>query len=199
MIAIYRQRADLQYGRPFYIFICEAGAKPLKNNSRTLERRRISHFQQKHMIECYNVPMAELKTKKHAGSVTAFIKAVPDEQKRADALQLLDIFKKATGMKPAMWGSSIIGYGSYHYKSDRSTQEGDWPLTGFSPRKANLTIYIMPGFKSYSMLLEKLGKHKISGGSCIYINKLSDIHVPTLTKIIKDSVKEMQKRYVTGK
>lgn len=139
--------------------------------------------------------MAELKTQKTAASVTAFIDTVQDEGRRADAKALLKIFKDTTGMKPAMWGSSIIGFGQYHYKSERSTQEGDWPMTGFSPRKANLTVYIMPGFKSYTSLLKKLGKHKISGGSCIYIQKLSDIHVPTLRTIIKDSVKQMQKRY----
>jgi len=150
-------------------------------------------------IFCYNPPMAELKTQKNTASVTDFIDAVEDPKKRQDAKQLLTIFKKATGMKPVMWGTSIIGFGSYDYKSDRSTQEGDWPLTGFSPRKANLTVYIMPGFKNYAPLLKKLGKHKISGGSCIYINKLSDIDVPTLTAIIQDSVKEMQKKHVTSK
>ena len=142
--------------------------------------------------------MAELKTKKSAASVIAFLKKVEDPQRRRDALQLLEIFKKATGMKPAMWGSSIVGFGFYHYKSERSAQEGDWPLTGFSPRKSSLTVYIMPGFKNYTPLLKALGKHKISGGSCIYINKLSDIHVPTLRAIIKDSVKQMQKRYTTS-
>ncbi len=143
--------------------------------------------------------MAEIKTKKTTASVTAFIDSVADEQRRADGKKLLSIFKKATGMKPVMWGGSIVGFGSYHYKSERSTQQGDWPLTGFSPRKANLTVYIMPGFKSYGPLLKKLGKHKISGGSCIYINKLADIDVPTLTAIIKDSVKEMKKRYPGSK
>lgn len=142
--------------------------------------------------------MAELKTQKSKASAAAFVKSVQDPQRREDAKQLLTIFKKATGMTPVMWGTSIVGYGSYHYKSERSTQEGDWPLTGFSPRKANMTVYIMPGFKSYAPLLKKLGKHKISGGSCIYFNKLSDIHVPSLTAIIKDSVKEMKRRYKTG-
>ncbi len=141
--------------------------------------------------------MAEIKTLKTKASVSEFIKEVKDEQRREDAKKLLIIFKKATGLTPAMWGSSIIGYGSYHYKSERSTQEGDWPLTGFSPRKANLTVYTMPGFKSYTALLKKLGKHKVSGGSCIYINKLSDIDVATLTTIIKDSVREMKRRYKT--
>lgn len=141
--------------------------------------------------------MAELKTKKNAASPTAFIDSVKDAQRRADAKQLLKIFKAATGMKPVMWGTSIIGYGQYHYKSERSAQEGDWPLTGFSPRAQALTVYIMPGFKSYGPLLKKLGRHKTSGGSCIYINKLSDIHVPTLQALIKQSVRDMQKKYKT--
>lgn len=143
--------------------------------------------------------MAELKTKKTTASVPAFIASVADEKRRKDARALLVIFKEATGMKPALWGTSIIGFGSYHYESERSAQKGDWPLTGFSPRKANLTVYIMPGFKEYAPLLKKLGRHTISGGSCIYINKLSDIHVPTLRTIIKRSVKEMQKRYIPVK
>ncbi len=139
--------------------------------------------------------MAELKTQKNKASVAAFIDAVADEKRRVDAKTLLRIFKAATGMKPVMWGTSIVGYGQYHYKSERSTQEGEWPLTGFSPRKANLTVYIMPGFKDYEAILKKLGKHKISGGSCIYINKLSDIHEPTLTMIIKRSFTDMKKKY----
>ncbi len=139
--------------------------------------------------------MAELKTKKTAVSPQKFVAGIKDEKKRADAKGLLTIFKVATGMKPAMWGQSIIGYGQYHYKSDRSRQEGDWPLTGFSPRVQNLTIYIMPGFKDYGPLLKKLGTHTISGGSCIYIKRLSDIHVPTLKAIIKKSVAYMKKKY----
>ena len=139
--------------------------------------------------------MAELKTQKTKASAADFIAKVGDEQRRKDAKDLLKIFKEAIGMQPVMWGSSIIGYGSYHYQSERSAQNGDWPLTGFSPRKANTTVYIMPGFKAYGALLKKLGKHKISGGSCIYINKLSDIDVPTLKTIIKKSVAEMKKKY----
>ena len=139
--------------------------------------------------------MAELKTKKNKASVAAFINSVENTQRREDAKKLLAVFRKATGVKPVMWGSSIIGFGSYHYKSQRSAQEGDWPLTGFSPRKANLTVYIMSGFKMYGPLLKKLGSHKISGGSCVYINKLSDIHLPTSETLIKSSVREMQHRY----
>lgn len=143
--------------------------------------------------------MAELKTKKTTASVSGFLAAVPDEGRRMDAKALLKIFKEATGMKPVLWGTGIVGFGAYHYQSERSAQKGDWPLTGFSPRKANLTVYIMPGFKEYAPLLKKLGKHKISGGSCIYINKLADIDVPTLRTIIKRSVKDMQKRHKTAK
>ncbi|MCC7500425.1 DUF1801 domain-containing protein [Candidatus Nomurabacteria bacterium] len=139
--------------------------------------------------------MAELKTKKTTVSPTAFIATVKDPQKRADAKALLTLFKKATGLPPKMWGSAIVGFGQYHYKSNRSSQEGDWPLTGFSPRAATLTIYIMPGFKDYGSLLKKLGKHKISGGSCIYIKKLADVDQKVLAEIIKKSVRDMRKKY----
>lgn len=138
--------------------------------------------------------MAELKTKKTKESPAKFIAAL-DESKQADARGLLKLFKEATGLPPKMWGSSIVGYGSYHYKSDRSTQEGDWSLTGFSPRKQNFTVYIMPGFKQYGPLLKKLGKHTISGGSCIYFKRLGDIHQPTLKTIITKSVAMMKKKY----
>ena len=139
--------------------------------------------------------MAELKTQKTKVSAAAFINSVENPQRRADAKELLRIFKEATGMKPAIWGTSIVGYGSFHYKSERSTQEGNWPLTGFSPRKANLTVYIMSGFKGSASLLKKLGKHKVSGGSCVYISKLSDIDETVLKALIKQSVGHMQKRY----
>ncbi len=139
--------------------------------------------------------MAKLKTKKTTASPAAFVAAVKDPQKRADAKALLVLFKKATGMPPKMWGSSIVGYGQYHYKSERSSQEGDWPLSGFSPRVQSLTVYIMPGFTRYGALLKKLGKHKISGGSCIYINKLADVDQKVLAEIIKQSVRDMRKKY----
>lgn len=141
--------------------------------------------------------MAELKTKRSKKSVTSFLNKVTPESKREDALALLDIFTNTTGMEAALWGDSIIGFGSYHYKSDRSTQEGDWPLTGFSPRKATMTIYIMPGFSAYTELLKTMGKHTISNGSCLYIKKLADIHIPTLKKLIKQSVTDMRKKYET--
>jgi hypothetical protein len=141
--------------------------------------------------------VAEPKTKKTTASVTAFVDAVENEQRRTDAKRLLKIFKEATGMKPAMWGPAIVGYGVFHYASERSAQEGDWPRVAFSPRKANLTIYIVPGFAKYAPLLKKLGKHKRSK-ACLYINKLSDIDVPTLRTIIKETLKEMNRRYPTN-
>jgi len=97
-------------------------------------------------------------------------------------------------MRPKMWGDSIVGFGEYHYKSERSTQEGDWPLTGFSPRKRNMTVYIMPGFSNYQELMNKLGKHK-SSVSCIYFSKLSDIDVSVLKQIVRKSVSDMKNIY----
>lgn len=138
--------------------------------------------------------MAELKTQKNDASVLDFINSVQDEIKKQDCLRLLEIFKECTGEQPAMWGSSIIGFGQYHYKSERSTQEGDWPLTGFSPRKANLTIYIMPGFDKYQDELAKLGKHKTSV-SCLYIKKLADVKEALLKQIIISAYESMKQQY----
>lgn len=138
--------------------------------------------------------MAELKTKVTKISVPSFIKTVEPEQKRNDSRLLLKIFREATGEKPRLWGTSIVGYGTFHYESEKSTQKGDWPLTGFSPRKQNLTIYIMPGFKTYEDLMSKLGIYTTSV-SCLYIKKLSDIDTKILTKLIKRSVADMKKKY----
>ena len=138
--------------------------------------------------------MAELKTQKNKASISKFLNSIDNEKRREDSKQLFKIFKEAINETPAMWGDSIVGFGEYHYKSQRSTQEGDWPLTGFSPRKAYLAIYIMPGFKKYESLLKKLGKYKNSV-SCLYINKLEDIDTEILKKIIIDSVKVMKKEY----
>lgn len=137
--------------------------------------------------------MAELKTKKTKASVSEFLSGFPVE-KQKDCNELLRIFKRATGMKPTMWGTAIIGFGTYHYKSERSSQEGDWMRTGFSPRKANISIYIIPGFRNYATQLKKLGKYKTSV-SCLYINKLSDIDTKVLELIIKLSMKDMKKKY----
>lgn len=139
--------------------------------------------------------MAELKTKKNDASVLDFLNGVKDEQKKADSLELLKIFESVTKEKAMMWGKSIVGFGSYHYKSTRSKQEGDWPLTGFSPRKQNISLYIMPGFKEFGDLLDELGTHKVSGGCCLYLKKLSDVNIPVLKKIIKKSVKMMKGKH----
>ncbi len=138
--------------------------------------------------------MAELKTKVNNASVEDFINSVDDEKKRNDSFKLLEIFSRITGKKPKMWGSSIIGFGQYHYKSERSKQEGDWPLTGFSPRKQNLTLYFMDGFDSYTDLLQNLGKHKTSKG-CLYINRLEDVDEGILEELIKKSYLAMKKKY----
>lgn len=138
--------------------------------------------------------MSELKTKPNDASVEDFIAAVDNETKRQDSFALLEMFTRITGQRPKMWGSSIIGFGMYHYKSERSSQEGDWPLTGFSPRKQNLTLYIMPGFNDYSDLLKDLGKHKTSV-SCLYINKLADIDLKVLEKLVRQSYEDAKKQY----
>lgn len=132
-----------------------------------------------------------LKTQRNSSSVKAFIDGVADERKRKDARAVSAMMADITGEKPVMWGSSIVGFGSYRYKY-ASGQEGDWPLVGFSPRKDNLTLYIMPGFKEYSELLGKLGKHKKSV-SCLYIKSLDDVHMPTLKALVRRSVKEMKR------
>jgi hypothetical protein len=138
--------------------------------------------------------MSAIKTMVNDADVEDFINKVPDETRLHDSLALLELFSKVTGEKPKMWGSSIVGFGQYHYKSERSRQEGDWLMTGFSPRKQNLTLYIMEGFDELRDLLEKLGKHKTSVG-CLYINKLADVDLTVLEKIIKQSFASMKKKY----
>lgn len=135
--------------------------------------------------------MAELKTKKTKASPTAFIKTVKDKEKQKDALVLLKLFADITGEKPTMWGASIIGYGTYHYKSERSAQEGDWMLTGFSPRKQNLSLYVHPVNIS-PKLLKQLGPHKTSMG-CLYINRLSDVDQKVLKQVIVEGLKQLKK------
>jgi len=135
--------------------------------------------------------MAEMKTRPTNASVDKFLNQVPDEARREDCFKIVKMMEEITGEKPQMWGPSIVGFGSYHYKY-ASGQEGDWPITGFSPRKQDLTLYIMPGFAEQSDLMTQLGKHR-TGKSCLYIKRLSDVHVPTLKKLIRDSVKRMRK------
>ena len=122
--------------------------------------------------------MSDLKTKANKASVIKFLKSIENEKRREDALVMLELMQKLTKREAVMWGSSIVGFGSYHYNY-ASGREGDWLLTGFSLRKAELTIYIMNGFSSYSKLMEKLGKYKTSV-SCLYIKKLEDIDIKVL-------------------
>jgi hypothetical protein len=136
--------------------------------------------------------MAEPKTKPTDKSVEDFLGSIDPEQKRVDGFELLKIYKKITGDKAVMWGDSIVGFGKYHYKSERSSQEGDWLLTGFSPRKQNLTLYVMAGNNDSQELFKKLGKHKTSMG-CLYINKLADVDMHILAQIIEKSYHHMKK------
>ena len=129
--------------------------------------------------------MAEPKTKITNQNPEDFLNKVEPEQKRLDSFALLELFQKITGEKAVMWGDSIVGFGRYHYKSERSSQEGDWPLIGFSPRKQALTLYLMhTGIPAVTDLLKKLGKHKTSMG-CLYINKLADVDLKVLEQIIQ--------------
>jgi len=136
--------------------------------------------------------MAELKTQATTQNPKDFLDTITPEQKKADGFALLSLFEKITGEKAVMWGTSIVGFGKYHYKSERSSQEGDWPLVGFSPRKQNLTLYIMAGNKDSKELLSELGKHKASGG-CLYLNKLSDVDQKILEKLIATSYEYMKR------
>ena len=138
--------------------------------------------------------MAELKTKLNDASVDEFLDKVKDEAIRADCRSIVEMMKQATKAEPKMWGSSIIGFGTYRYKY-ASGREGDWMLIGLSPRAKNITLYIMSGFDKHDELLQKLGPHSASNGSCLYIKRLSDVHVPTLKKLIQASFKYMQKTH----
>jgi hypothetical protein len=138
--------------------------------------------------------MAELKTKPTGKSPEDFLNSVEDEKKRTDSFAILKLMKEVTGAEPRMWGPSIIGFGDYHYKY-KSGREADWFLAGFSPRKQNLTLYIMPGFKRYEELMKKLGNYK-TGKSCLYINNLEDVDITTLKELVKQSVEYLQKKYV---
>ena len=135
--------------------------------------------------------MAEAKTKPTDQSVDSYINKIPDPQTREDCFTIAKLMKEATLTEPRMWGSSIVGFGTQRYKYV-SGREGDWPLIGFSARKQNLTLYIMSGFDSHTELLKKLGKHSVSKG-CLYIKRLADIDVPTLKKLIRESVKKKKR------
>jgi hypothetical protein len=132
--------------------------------------------------------LAEIKTKPTSQSPKDFINAIKVEQKRKDSFVILEIMKKATGEEPKMWGSSIIGFGNKIYKSPATGREVEWFLLGFSPRKANLTVYLVSGLQAHAEALKKLGKHK-TGGGCLYINKLEDVDSKVLKGMIEASLK----------
>ena len=139
--------------------------------------------------------VAENKTKATTASVTKFIKSIDDTQMRADARKVAAMMRRATGKRARMWGTSMVGYGTYHYRY-ASGREGDYMITGFSPRKRALTVYIMPGFSSFSKLMAKLGKYK-TGKSCLYIKRLADVDETILERLIDGSVEKMRKKYET--
>lgn len=139
--------------------------------------------------------MAELKTRPTKASVSAFINSIEDKQKRADARKVASMMRRATGSRARMWGESIVGYGSYSYTNTQG-KDFEWMLTGFSPRKTALTIYVMPGFSGYDSLMSRLGKYK-TGKSCLYVKRLSDVNEKVLEQLIGRSVQTMRKKYET--
>jgi hypothetical protein len=134
----------------------------------------------------------ELKTKVNEASVTDFLNSVEDEQKRKDSFEILKLMKQLSKEDARMWGGSIVGFGSYHYKG-ASGREGEWMLIGFSPRKQNITLYIMPGFERYPQLMKNLGKYS-TGKSCLYIKRLSDVDAGVLKELVTESIKVMKKQ-----
>ncbi|HEX6729497.1 MAG TPA: DUF1801 domain-containing protein [Pyrinomonadaceae bacterium] len=136
--------------------------------------------------------MAELKTKPTNESVEKYLKGIPDPVKRQDSITVVKLMTEITGQKPKMWGASIVGFGRHHYKYP-SGQEADWPVVGFSPRKQNLTLYVLDGSVEENELLQSLGKHS-TGKSCLYIKRLDDVDLPTLKKLIKESYKRNTKK-----
>ena len=137
--------------------------------------------------------MAQRKTTQNEADVNAFLDTVENPRRRADARQLLDLMQAVTGEPPKMWGSSIVGFGSYRYRY-ASGREGESLVVGFAPRKQNLVVYIMPGFSDYSELLGRLGKFR-TAKSCLYINKLDDVDLGLLEDLVRESVAEMRRRY----
>jgi hypothetical protein len=140
--------------------------------------------------------MSTLKTQVNDASVTDFLNAVPDEKKRQDGFALLEIFQRITGEQPKMWGTSIVGFGSYHYKSERSAQEGDWLITGFSPRKQALTLYLGTSLEAVESQLDKLGKHT-TGRGCLYIKRLTDVDPAVLEQVVESSFKNAKDTHTT--
>jgi len=141
--------------------------------------------------------MAEIKTKVTEKNIDEFLNSfVESEQKLKDSYELIDFFRRVTGFEPKIWGESIIGFGCYHYKSERSKQEGDWPLVGFSPRKAAISLYVYTGDQKHEYLLKNLGKFKI-GKACIYAKKLSDINLEALEEIVNETIFFLKEKWDT--
>lgn len=137
--------------------------------------------------------MSENKTKRTNASVDEFLAAVENDRRRNDAVTVCELMQEVTGEEPVMWGPTMVGFGTYHYKY-ASGREGDWFLVGFAPRKANLVVYIMSGFKGHAALMDKLGKHK-TGSSCLFINKLDDIDMDILRELVRRSVEHVSNAY----
>lgn len=134
--------------------------------------------------------MAGLKTRPSGASVEAFVEGIADDTRRGECRAVLDLMRRVTGAEPEMWGASIVGFGSYHYRY-ASGREGDWFLTGFSPRRRDLTLYIMSGFEGHQDLLLRLGPHK-TGKSCLYVKRLSDLDVAVLEELVAASVAHLR-------
>jgi hypothetical protein len=137
--------------------------------------------------------MSTNKTVPTSADVSAFLESVENETRRADSFRVLEFMKKVTGEEPQMWGPSIVGFGTYHYKYD-SGREGDFLKTGFSPRKSALTLYVMSGFKGVDEIMSKLGKYK-TGKSCLYVKKLDDINIDALEQLIRGSLEFIDNKY----
>ncbi len=142
--------------------------------------------------------MAEVKTKVTGTSLAAFLAKVPDATRRAEAKQVAALLGAITKQKPTVWSNGMVGFGTFHYKSERSSQEGYWPMAAFAPRGSNITIYLMGGMgaaKKHAALLKKLGPHTASSGACLYIKKLDKVDMTVLKKILQASYAEMKKKY----
>lgn len=141
--------------------------------------------------------MAELDSAPTRASDAKLAAAVEDEARRADCAVLMEMMERVTGATPVMWGPSIVGFGSYHYRY-ASGREGDWMLAGFSPRKRDLTVYVMAGFQGKEKLLARLGRHKTSAGGCLYLKRLADVDLAVLEELVRDSVERLRRAHPAG-
>jgi len=138
--------------------------------------------------------VSELKTKPTESTISEFLAGVADDQRRQDCCALVGLMREATGVEPVMWGHGIVGFGKYHYRYE-SGREGDWFVVGFSPRKNDLTLYVIPGFEAYTELLARLGRYK-TGKSCLYVKRLADLDPEVLNELINVSVQDMAEKRV---